>query len=335
MKFNKDKKQEKKDEANIESEIVLDIHRMPKGYKTGRFEVEKRVVAGYNENSGGTKKVGIFIIVFGIIVIIAIAYFVYASVFKKSESENKVVETKNTETNIIDNSIIKNTSTENQISETIEENNTSSTSTENIITSEETNSTTSSTTTENTKEEFSVVVDSDKDGLSDDEEFILGTKFNESDSDGDSFSDFTEAMNLYNPTGNGPISNNVNITKYENKAFSYSILYPKNFGKSVLTDESSLVLSIDDNAFFQILVEKNSNNFSIKDWYADRFFALIPDANVISNNVWDGVYDSEGLALYLTDKQRKNVYTILYNTTNNQKTYINIFNMMIKSFTLN
>ncbi len=95
-----------------------------------------------------------------------------------------------------------------------------------------------------------------------------------------------------------------------------------------------MVLSIDDNAFFQVLVEKNTNSFSIKDWYADRFFVLIPDSNVVSNNVWDGVYDSEGLALYLTDKQRKNVYTILYNTTNNQKTYINIFNMMIKSFAL-
>ena len=334
MKFNKDKKQEKKDEADIESEIVLDIHRMPKGYKTGRFEVEKRVVAGYDQNSGGTKKIGIFIIVFGIIAVIGIAYFVFSYVFKNSEPKDKVVKTENTDNNVIDNSNIKNTSTGNQISEVIEEINTSTTSTEDIIISEETGSTTSSTTQENTKEEFLAAVDSDKDGLNDDEEFVLGTKYNESDSDSDSFNDFTELMNLYNPTGSGPVSDNINITKYENKTFSYSILYPKNFGKSVLADESSLVLYIDDNAFFQILVEKNSNNFSIKDWYADRFFALIPDSNVISNNVWDGVYDSEGLALYLTDKQRKNVYTILYNTTNNQKTYINIFNMMIKSFAL-
>lgn len=334
MKFNKDKKQEKKDEADVESEIVLDIHRMPKGYKTGRFETEKRVVVGYNENSGGTKKIGIFIIVFGIVVVIAIVYFVFSYVFKNSEPKDKMVETKNTEDNIIDNSNIKNTSTENQTSETNQEINTSTTSTEDIVVPEETSSTTSSTTSENTEEKFLLAVDSDKDGLSDDEEFVLGTKYSESDSDSDSFNDFTEVMNLYNPTGSGPISDNVNITKYENKTFSYFILYPKSFGKSVLTDESSLVLSIDDNAFFQVLVEKNTNNFSIKDWYADRFFTLIPDANVISNNVWDGVYDSEGLTLYLTDKQRKNVYTILYNTTNNQKTYINIFNMMIKSFTL-
>ena len=331
MKFGKDKKQEKKDKTESVPEVVLNIHKMPKGYKTGRFEVEKRVVAGQVDNSIGNKKVGVFIIIFGIMAVIAIAYFVLSYVFKNSNPKDAVVNTKNAE-NIINDSLNNknNLIGENQ-SSTVEEA-TSSSSTEEIIIPEETNSSTASTT--NIENEVVPSIDTDNDGLSDDEEFVLGTKYNQIDSDGDTFGDLTEVENLYNPTGNGPITNDINMVKYENKAFSYSIVYPKSFGKSVLTDESSLVLSVDTNSFFQILVEENSNNLTIKDWYADRFFTLVPDSNIISNNVWDGVYDSDGSALYLTDKKHKNVYTILYNANTSQKPYINIFNTIIKSFTL-
>jgi len=338
----------KKTETKVVPEISLAVHRMPKGYKTGRFETKQRIIDGglkneiQNVESVGGKKIGIVIIIVGAIIVLFLAYVVFSYVTNSNFSFSSLF--KFSKTPAIENTINNNV---------VENNNIINNQTEEIIDLATTSSTTVATTTatsteiedinneiDNSATTTDVIinytsVDSDGDGLNDDEEFALGTNFSKIDSDGDSYNDLTEILSLYNPTGSGNITNNINVIKYQNTIFSYSILYPSIWGKSALSDESSVILSIDNNSFVQILAEQNVSNFSIKDWYTDRFFTIISDSEITKNNSWEGIYSSDGLSLYLTDKERKNVYTILYNTTNGQKNYTNIFKMILKSFSLN
>ncbi|HPT08407.1 MAG TPA: hypothetical protein PLE28_01785 [bacterium] len=340
MKFlEKNKKQETK--TTPKPEIDLIIHRMPKGYKTGRFESKQENKNGIkNVESNGGKKIGVVIIVVGIIIVLFLAYVIFSYItkpnfsfsnlfkFSKTPVIEKTVD--NTNKNIIENTEVINN--ENELEEIIDIATTSSTTATTTEIEDINNEPENSTTTDIINY---TSIDSDSDGLNDDEEFILGSDFSKADSDADSYNDLVEVLSLYNPTGSGNITNNINITKYKNDAFAYSVLYPNIWGKSALSDGSSLILSIDSGSFIQILVEPNTSNFSIKNWYADRFFVIVSDADIIKNSSWEGIYSSDGLALYLTDKERKNVYTILYNTTNGQKNYLNIFEMIIKSFSLN
>lgn len=347
MKFSDNKT--KKTETKAIPEISLVVHKMPKGYKTGRFETKQRAIDGELKNetrSGeptGGKKIGIIIIVIGAIIVLFLAYVIFSYITNPNFSFSslfKFSKTPTIENTINTNAVENNTNvTDNQVEEIIDSATTSSTT---VATT-----TATSTEIEDTNNEIDnpatttdvvinyTSVDSDGDGLNDDEEFVLGTDFSKIDSDGDSYNDLTEVLSLYNPTGSGNITNNINIIKYKNTIFSYSILYPSIWGKSALSDESSVILSIDNNSFVQILVEQNISNFSIKDWYADRFFTIINDSDIVKNNSWEGIYSSDGMSLYLTDKERKNVYTLLYNTTNGQKNYSNIFKMILKSFSLN
>jgi hypothetical protein len=146
----------------------------------------------------------------------------------------------------------------------------------------------------------------------------------------------TEALNLYNPAGNGKLINNSNVSKYQNNSFAYNILYPTIWDKNVLSDESSIIFSINSNSFVQVLVEENETGANIKNWYTSRFFTLVDSANFIENENWEGVYSEDGLAVYLTNKQKSYIYTILYTVPEGQtQSYINIFKIIVNSFLVN
>ena len=178
--------------------------------------------------------------------------------------------------------------------------------------------------------------DSDGDGLSDEEEAILGTDPYNPDTDGDGYDDLTEVLNLYDPLGPGRLYENPNILRYENEFFNYNLLYPTSWDLSSLSDGSSVLFAIDNDSFIQVLVEKNESNQNIRDWYANRFFNIINESDVVKGDGWRGVYSEDELVFYLSDNNWRNVYTILYSTpTEKEMTYYNIFKMMIKSFNFN
>lgn len=340
-----DKKDKKEEDLKNIKEPVFNIHKMPKGYKTGRFDLnhhtkkEKNPENNNNNNNElgdisrkNNKKIGIFIIGMGAIVVMVLLYLVFSYMNNSEFSVSKIFkfEKKNINENseIVlpsENQPINNEDFVDDLNSIDEElvDNTNNTSTEDI------------NTPVNLDELISVFVDSDGDGLSDDEEFILGSNHQNIDSDGDGFSDLMELLNLYDPISPGKLSDNINIDEYENKSFSYSILYPKSWDKRALSDESSLVLSIDESSFVQILVEKNESNLSIKDWYANRFMSIVDSSKIIKTKKWEGFYSEDLLAFYLTDNKLENIYTILYIFPENRpNSYINIFNSIVNSFTL-
>lgn len=356
---NQDIKEKKAEKEKTIPEPIFNTHKMPKGYKVGRFDYSKNYSeSGYmgssQDNKKHTKKMGFFIIFLGIIIVLFLGYVSFAYIKNPDFSFNKLFSFKNLNISILNNKInfsgkflvnngdnmvvsdIQSTNNDNKIDELVAETEDETTTNEIINDINTENSTTSEEIQEiNLEQDFYIFLDDDLDGLSNDEEALLGSNKNLKDSDGDGYDDLIEISNLYNPAGTGAIKDNPNINQYKNENFKYSVFYPKNWEINSLSDGSSVIFSINDNSFIQILVEKNDNFMNIKNWYASRFFNLVDNSKIIVNPKWDGVYSDDGLAFYLTDKNFKNVYTVFYSFPENQAgAYINILKMIVSSFNL-
>jgi len=180
------------------------------------------------------------------------------------------------------------------------------------------------------------LLDSDADGLNDEEEAVLGTNAQLVDSNNNTYSDLTEINNNYDPAGKGKISGNANLIKYNNKTIGYEILYPKNWTPKSLNDDSTIVFTAPDDSIIQISVQENTERQSILGWYGNAF----PDVVVTYDKLktvdnWDGIMGDDGLNFYLTDKKHKNIYVISYLPAINERlSFPNIFKLMINSLVI-
>ncbi|PIT95195.1 hypothetical protein COT98_00735 [Candidatus Falkowbacteria bacterium CG10_big_fil_rev_8_21_14_0_10_39_9] len=176
--------------------------------------------------------------------------------------------------------------------------------------------------------------DTDADGLSDAEEALLGTDANAADSDGDQYNDLTELVGLYNPAGNGKLVDNVNIKKYVN-AGKYNLLYPKNWKLDLVDKGASVIFTAVDLSFIQAITQVNDKKLTAKAWYEAEFGSPVLDSQVVKYNNWEGVKSVDGLITYLADQNAKNIYIISYTPVSDKVlSYINIFEAMIRSFTV-
>lgn len=349
---------ENNSKAYLVPELKFDISKMPKNYKIGRFDNKNnKIVVKNNSNNLSpnlqddsikhqkNKRLGFIFLIIGIFLVASLVYLIFSyakspnfslkNIFSfGSPSENSVQQNLGGKgiVDIIKDDIVKNeeiiinTSTE-EIIETdpLEEKPLD----ENSLTGEV------ATTTPEIVENF-IFLDSDGDGLSDAEEDFLGTDKLKYDSDDDGYSDLQELQNLYNPIGEGSLIKNISIAEYKSSFFKYSVLYPFSWEINALNDDSSVIFSINKNSFVQILVEENVDKQNIKTWYAKRFFELVDEKDLIKSKNWQGIYGPDKTAFYLSDNKMENIYTILYNTSaGREKEFANIFNMIIKSFSLN
>ncbi len=179
-------------------------------------------------------------------------------------------------------------------------------------------------------------LDSDLDGLSDAEEILLATSTSTPDTDGDSYPDGAELLNLYDPASTAKLIDNPNIALYQNQTFNYSLLYLKDWQMSVNGGDDSIMFQSGDNQFLQIIVQANPTQQPLDQWYMDQLAVTeINEADRLSAPDWQGIKNLDGLTLYLMDLNQDYVFTLAYNPgENNILDYIDIFNMMIKSFTL-
>lgn len=178
--------------------------------------------------------------------------------------------------------------------------------------------------------------DSDNDGLTDEEEEILGTSKNSQDSDGDGYDDLTELTNLYNPAGSGKLEENSDMTGPDDEDVIYDVIYPSAWFKSEISDEGSIILNSPDNHFLQIVVQENNELESIDEWYEKMFGedSIIPE-NRISTDTWDGVRSDEGLEIYLVDKDRRYIIVLSYTPLDDDELiYKNIFDLAVNSFVI-
>lgn len=179
-------------------------------------------------------------------------------------------------------------------------------------------------------------IDSDNDGLTDKEEAILGSDANSFDSDGDSYGDFSETINLYNPAGAGKLTDSSKIKNYLNSAYGYELIYPAALPVAEVGGKDSIIFRSADNHFIQIIAQANQEKLAIGDWYNQQFGAFAAEnLSRISGSGWQGIESEDGLIVYLADDSLKFLFVITYNPgEQNILEYKNIFAMMLKSFNI-
>lgn len=321
---NQEESQEEKENQARKEKIAKEIavHTMPAKFFDEHAKVSE------------TKKIGILIIGGGAILMLIVAFVLYYFVFRSPE----VVEQQPIEQN---NQVEDQTSvTPNDANDTpsvLDEE-------EKIIPEIEVEDDIATTTEEELEEEIAISTeteiiepgDNDNDGLSNLEEELLGTDQALIDSDGDTYEDLSELLNLYNPAGSGKLQDSEAVDLYTNSTFDYSFLYPALWESDNIGGEDLVIISSPDKHFLQVFVQPNPDLESIEDWYkAQVNMEQIDSQNKVSTDTWTGVRSESGKELYLTDKGRNYIFVLSYTpVSEDELSYKNIFEMMIKSFVI-
>jgi hypothetical protein len=178
-------------------------------------------------------------------------------------------------------------------------------------------------------------VDSDRDGLTDPEELLLGTGLEVPDTDGDGFYDGEELLNLYSPLASAvQLEESANIITYINPNFDYDLFYPEAWvARAVDKAGSEVIFSSALNEFVDVLVMDNSEGATLRAWYEK----LVPDVEesriVDFTNKYglSGLWSPDEFTAYFV--RGKFVYVVNYNIGLNDKAnYPSIFKMMVNSF---
>ena len=339
--FSKKNKTEQAPELAISADQDLIVHNMPKAAKlNGSYAVDIKSSAFSNGNNpisvasdrefgqkeNNFKTIGLIIMISGVVVIGLLVYLSYRFIIAPTANnqDNQVPATENispaTNTPLLV-PVEEATSTDLSAAPV-----TNVDSAVNIVTS-----------TPELADSLSLLfLDSDNDGLNDNEENLLGTSPGSADSDNDSYSDTAELASFYNPIGEGKINLDANLLDYNNPNFNYNVLYPKTWTTQLLNEGATLIFTTLDNSLVQISVQENSEAMGILNWYGETF----PDATVTydqikSADTWEGVMGENGLNYYLTDKKRANIFVISYiPAVESRIAYPNIFQLIINSMTI-
>jgi hypothetical protein len=155
------------------------------------------------------------------------------------------------------------------------------------------------------------LVDSDNDGLSDLAEEYIGTDPLNSDTDSDTYSDLEEIINGYNPLGEGVLSENFSIEKYQ--ADNFSFFYPNIFEVEKIDDDAWLISSV-DGSMIQISKRNNELQENIFSWYSREFefFSPIPNERLIKTGMGQGILNENATMLYFASPDTDYIFVISY-----------------------
>ncbi|MFZ4648598.1 MAG: thrombospondin type 3 repeat-containing protein [Patescibacteria group bacterium] len=182
------------------------------------------------------------------------------------------------------------------------------------------------------------IIDTDSDGLSDEEEKLIGSNPNKIDTDSDGNADLIEVQNTYNPAGSGRLASSSMLNNYRNPSLKYSLIYPKSWSiKNLNGNETVLISSVDEKYFIQILHQNNENNLDIVDWYQAEFPGQeVGEGRSATDGSWIGVYNADKSVFYLNDKAKKNIYIFsLTAAEGSAVNYFRLFELVINNFKLN
>ena len=182
-------------------------------------------------------------------------------------------------------------------------------------------------------------LDSDSDGLTDEEENgVFGTKSNDVNSDKDSYVDLNEVLNLFDPATPAPsqLKDNPKIAVYSNAAENYVIFRPAAWSVREGTDASKAEVFFDASTgeFIEVLVQEKSKDQAIMDWY------LAQAPGVTSSQVepyktkqgYDAVLSPDKFTAYVDGGDR--VYVVSYNLGKRFEIQYKVtFQMMVQSLT--
>lgn len=327
------------------AEQDLIVHNMPKtaslssvysvGEKSSGFSINNSLPASQgsitNPRKNNFKIIGLLIMIIGFLVIGILVYFSYRFIIAPSVNNNTAATVENVD--------VASEPTVNDVGLSVPEisgEKLSSASVADIDVATTSETIASSTVTTADSPLDTTFLDSDNDGLNDNEEAVLGTNPLLSDSDSDAYPDLAELSSQYNPGGAGKIDSNGNLAVYNNPDFKYSILYPKNWTPQSVNEGSTVIFSALDSSLIQVSVQDNPDNIGILNWYGENF----PEASVSYNQIktsgtWDGVMGNDGLNYYVTDKAHQKIFIISYiPAIEDRIAYPQIFQLIVASLML-
>jgi hypothetical protein len=325
--------------AQVNQDLI--VHNMPNRTRAEMAPAAKSVAGSQFLSSTGKKNnfkmVGGLIVGLGIIFIGTLIYLSYYFIIKPRVNPGapiaSVVESTSSKIQKEDDSNINKTPTTTVVVET----NPSVVDVEIGTTTPLTSSSTESAYGEEVMD-LPLLVDTDSDGLNDEEELIFGTMMSSSDTDNDGYLDLAELKNGYSPLAtNKSLYPNSLMTKYNNKVGKYELYYPASWGLKTLNNEYTTTISAPDDSLIQISVSDNPKIKSIVAWYEETFPGEIVTNDRLRNlDGWEGVMGADGLNFYLTGKDRENIYIVSYISANSERlVYPNVFQILINSFKLN
>ena len=180
-------------------------------------------------------------------------------------------------------------------------------------------------------------LDSDKDGLTDAEEDLLGLNKSLIDTDSDSYADAEEIENFYSPADKEKVKlSDWNFIKsYANAKYGYNVLYPSVWLLDSFdpTDPKEVMITAANNEFVNIIVEEKPNTENISDWYKRQNPGL--DTSSVkfyrSYNKLNVMESPDGFTRFIDAGDK--VYILNYNIgLKEEADYPNLFKMIVNSF---
>lgn len=179
-------------------------------------------------------------------------------------------------------------------------------------------------------------IDTDNDGLTDEEEKIFGTEIEKPDSDSDGYVDSLEVENLYNPLGFKPVRllDSGKVKVYLNPTFNYSIFYPESWISQALdANNKEVMFTSATGEFIEVLAEDNPLKMSVEAWYLSQSPGVEASQleHFTTKEKFEGVKSPDGLVAYLPSGDK--IFVINYNIgLKTEVNFLNTFEMMINSF---
>ena len=180
----------------------------------------------------------------------------------------------------------------------------------------------------------SAAPDTDGDGLTNVEEALYGTDPNKVDTDGDSYSDSVEVINLYDPArlALAKLIDSGHVTNYISKEGNYQIFYPTSWTASAGVG-GDVVFDNPQNQPISVSVVDNSAGVSVLDWYLNADPGAKPSQvqQFFTKSGLEGVRSPDGRTAYVSADSR--IYIISYAPGLQSEVYFRTtFQMMINSF---
>ncbi len=183
--------------------------------------------------------------------------------------------------------------------------------------------------------------DSDNDGLTDAEESVVGSSPIEQDSDKDGFIDGQELAKGYSPTAPGggdsgklPAASFIAALSTNFIKDNFKILYPKSWPATTIPATNQVVITTNTGEIIKISARDNNDRISAANWYLNNNpQASLSQLKSVTADDLSGVFSPNGLAAYLADADKNQLYSFEYMMdANAQLRYPALFLMIIKNF---
>lgn len=193
----------------------------------------------------------------------------------------------------------------------------------------------------NTAADVTTSKDTDKDGLTNEEEKIFGTKADLPDTDTDGYTDGEEILAGYDPTNAasaGRLADNAElVSTYASKKHGYNVVYPAQWIAEEVPEagvsEILFTPTTLDNAgqFVSITLESNTSGLTALDWYVEQSGASEESVQTITTfSDVEGVLSTDGYTAYFAENGY--IYVISYRYGNSPEVHFTTtFTVMLNS----